>query len=300
MLSSSNSMLRCEGFSRVEEDRAMSTPMPGDPFQTLGDLEEVVSLRLPETAQLEFKKCLPEPHKNQDLAKDISAMANTDGGTLIYGIAEKAGLAEALTPFALANSPERIALVARSSIDEPIKIEAIHRIEDPQRPGDGFLVVNIARSRRAPHFVEGTAWGRTPNGNTQLTRRRIGELFAASTGFAAEFHLVSTKPGRVRVTTKTEPYHDPGSSAKFLYWLVLENDGESDVDQVNWKFDTTHISPAPIVESNPFPVQSLKPGGSMQMRIYFSGSVRPPRIDVIVEWNDQRGKPCDERWPVSW
>jgi hypothetical protein len=52
----------------------------------------------PETSTLEFKLTLPAPGDNQELMKDICALANADGGDLVYGIAEVDGAASAVKP----------------------------------------------------------------------------------------------------------------------------------------------------------------------------------------------------------
>jgi len=54
--------------------------------ENLEDLERIVQERIEESARLEFKRQLPEPGQNDDLAKDMAAIANTEGGVIIYGI----------------------------------------------------------------------------------------------------------------------------------------------------------------------------------------------------------------------
>ena len=48
--------------------------------ENLEDLKRIVQERLEESARLEFKRQLPEPGKNEDLAKDLAAMAKSGAG----------------------------------------------------------------------------------------------------------------------------------------------------------------------------------------------------------------------------
>ena len=57
------------------------------------DVEQLVGSSVPEDLHLEYKSGHPnnrDKFKN-DIAQDISAFANSDGGTLIVGVAEKDG-----------------------------------------------------------------------------------------------------------------------------------------------------------------------------------------------------------------
>ena len=163
--------------------------------KNLEDLKRIVEQRLEETARLEFKRQLPEPGKNDDMAKDLAAMANTEGGVIIYGIDEDdMGRAKELRPFPVSDAGERVTLVAQNIPDEPVTLGSVRPIALEDGGTLGFLVVEVPRSDRAPHFCQGAAWGRTAKSNAPLTRRRVGELFAHSSGFAGEFGVVVGPP----------------------------------------------------------------------------------------------------------
>ena len=57
---------------------------------TEATFQEVVSTQLAESLTVELKKALPlvSAHNKRELAKDISAMANTAGGWILYGVEE--------------------------------------------------------------------------------------------------------------------------------------------------------------------------------------------------------------------
>lgn len=132
----------------------------------LGDVQE--------TAVVDFKKDLPPPGKNASIAVDVAAMS-TDGGTIIYGVAEdKAKMTLTPTPIRLAGTVERITNVVSSSVGGWIEFEVIALDESS---GVGFLVVAVPPSPLAPHFVDGRAYGRGPGGNVILGQGGIDRLY---------------------------------------------------------------------------------------------------------------------------
>ncbi len=247
------------------------------PPESVADLERIVQERLQESITLDFKRQLPEPSKTLDLAKVIAAMSNTEGGLVIYGIEEDDdSRAAALMPFELAGCTERIALVAQT-IDEPVTPLRVYTIEEAS--GRGFAVVELAFSTRAPHFVNGVAYGRTPKTTTTLSRRRIGELFARSDGFADEFQLRTTKPGRVLV----QGHRESGSHT----WVSFSNDGESDVSEVDWIEPESSQLIIQVMNGWPFPVPVLRPGQEVRQVVAVALGMGP--FTIRTRWRDGVG-----------
>ena len=264
---------------------------------SIEDLNRIVREQLQETTQLEFKRHLPTAGKNDDLAKDMCALANTEGGAIVYGVEEHEGRAKRLSPFPLSSVAERISLVAQSSLDEPLALTSVNTVSSENDGSVGYLVVVVPQSERAPHFVQGTVWGRTPTGNVRLTRRRIGELFARSTGFAEEFGLLVGRPGRVFVKTTAELR--PGTTTK-NYFLVFVNDGDSEMNDADWEWDVTETSlAAPHVLTNPFPIQSFPAGSSVRVQVTRTMGTADSLI-VKTSWHDKNGIPRSQEWPITW
>ncbi|MEP6878030.1 MAG: ATP-binding protein [Nitrosospira sp.] len=71
-------------------------------------LEEWVASHATESEMLEFKAILPERDGKQEFLKDVSAMANSNGGVIVYGISEKAGQAENIFAIKTENSDHAI------------------------------------------------------------------------------------------------------------------------------------------------------------------------------------------------
>lgn len=274
------------------------------PPENLEDLNLIVEQRIEETARLDFKRQLPPSGKNDDVAQDLCAMANSEGGILIYGVGEDdMGRAEVLYPIPITGVAERVGLVARSRLDEPLALGPIHTIPCKDKEGHGFLVVEVPSSERAPHFVEGTAWARTSKGNVPLTRRRIGELFARSTGFADEFGLAVGRPGRVFVQQLDEGYPETVHGhlmTKRRYYLLFKNDGDAEVVDAAWEWVLAEgtDAPPPHVVEDPFPLEVLQPGVEARVPIFHTvGSAS--KLKVRTRWRDKGGKQHQQTWPIT-
>lgn len=119
--------------------------------------------------------------KNQEIAKDVAAMAN-NGGVIIYGLGEdEHGRVTRLTPIPLKGVAERVDAIVRSSIAEPPVIH-IHPISTEADSAVGYLVVFVPPSERAPHMVvvkgEHRYYGRTAKGNYPLPEGEVARLYA--------------------------------------------------------------------------------------------------------------------------
>jgi len=122
-----------------------------------------------------------ELSKNQEIAKDVAAMAN-NGGVIIYGMGEdERGRVTRLTPILLQGLAERVDAIVRSSIAEP---PIIHTTTIPTEadPTIGYLVVFVPPSERAPHMVvvkgDHRYYGRTATGNYPLPEGEVSRLYA--------------------------------------------------------------------------------------------------------------------------
>ena len=60
-------------------------------INTIEDLQSLIDNEVEESTNLEYKSSFAIENKKwkEELAKDVSAMANANGGTVIYGIREK-------------------------------------------------------------------------------------------------------------------------------------------------------------------------------------------------------------------
>lgn len=136
---------------------------------------------LEETLTFEAKKELPPKNKNSEIAKDASAMANTAGGVIIFGIGEDvSGRPTIPTPFELKGEREKIDNIIRTSVSE-VPSYTISAIESQLDTTKGYLVLVIPPSERAPHMVivngERRYYGRGETGNYILSEPEVARLY---------------------------------------------------------------------------------------------------------------------------
>ena len=99
---------------------------------TEADLVSLVKESATENTELEFKRCAAvtkNPEGKAEISRDVSAMANAAGGTIIYGIVEKDHVATAVEGFDESLvSKEFLDQVISSNIQPHIEGLRIHRV----------------------------------------------------------------------------------------------------------------------------------------------------------------------------
>lgn len=121
-----------------------------------------------ESYDLEFKGQLygGNDRAKRDLAGDVAALANTAGGVLLLGVAEDDQARAAELPGVVLSDSEVLRyrnIVA--DLVHPLPTFDIRQIEDPNQPGNGFLMIAVPRSPSAPHGVSVNEGLRYPRRN---------------------------------------------------------------------------------------------------------------------------------------
>lgn len=122
-------------------------------FKTIEDLQSLIDNEIEESTELEYKSSFAIDNKKwkEELAKDVSAMANANGGTIIYGIRQKEGgrsVPSKLMPVSYENmSKDRLSQLLSSNI-QPV-IEGIEISIIPNDENGGFFIVEIPKSSTA-------------------------------------------------------------------------------------------------------------------------------------------------------
>ena len=145
----------------------------------------------PEQKNLEYKRQLPDKNKEDEkikILKSITSFANTDGGTIIFGIAEKD------------ENTYEIKNIESSTDDDflqwhsLIKDRILPRINPPNLydvnvNGNKVYVMDIQSSYTKPHYVKGdfVFWGRNNSGKYQLDIGDIRRLFLQSKTIEEQF-----------------------------------------------------------------------------------------------------------------
>ena len=150
-------------------------------------INNLIASKAEETLTLEFKR--PEAlNKSEDIAKDVSAMANSAGGILIYGIIEKDHKAESVA-FVDGNK------VTKETIDRVINSRIHRKISDlkiiPIRfEGDiskAVYVIEIPASDEAPHMAENRFYKRYNFESKPMDEYEVRNLYFRSQRPILEF-----------------------------------------------------------------------------------------------------------------
>ena len=126
-------------------------PMPTHP-STIAEVQAIVDGKLFETVHLEFKAsdALNSP-KVAEIAKDVSAFANSDGGTIIYGIAERNHQADQIDAGVdvTIHNREWLENVIQSNVSP--RLDGVLIEEIAIASNRAVMVVHVPRSDRGPH-----------------------------------------------------------------------------------------------------------------------------------------------------
>ena len=118
-------------------------------IRTIDDLQSLIDNEIEESTVLDYKSTIDKnkPNWKEELAKDVSAMANANGGVIVYGIMEKAvgkghSVPEKLTPISnTLMSKDSFSQLLSSNIQPVIENVEINYI--PYNDHSGFFVVEV-------------------------------------------------------------------------------------------------------------------------------------------------------------
>lgn len=124
-------------------------------MRTKEDLQRLIDNEVEESTILEYKSsfAVQNPKWREELAKDISAMANSNGGTIVFGIKQKDigngnAIAHRLTPIPSSEmTKDKLSQLLSSNIQPIIKNLEITYISESQE--GGYFIVEIPQSNTA-------------------------------------------------------------------------------------------------------------------------------------------------------
>ncbi|MGW5569788.1 AlbA family DNA-binding domain-containing protein [Nocardia thailandica] len=156
----------------------MTHPGPLWKPRTEAELQQAINEgALEESHYLDLKKTLDRGKSaNKAISLDIAAFA-LDGGTIVIGVDEgEDGEPPTLVPTDLDGLAERIELVARTAIHEPVQVSSTLIPAENGPTGHGYLVVHVPRSPNAPHMANDRFYGRGDKTNRVLPQEEVLRL----------------------------------------------------------------------------------------------------------------------------
>lgn len=152
---------------------------------TLQDVEDLIAREVREDSTIEFKRQLnvSTPEEKREFLKDVSSMANSVGGTIVFGAIEgdgdQAGQIIAIEGQALDRDAEELRLgqMLRDSLDE--RLDGVLFKALATAPGEYVCVVRIPASPLAPHRItlgKPQFFQRGSVANAPMNTRQIREM----------------------------------------------------------------------------------------------------------------------------
>ncbi|MGX9726345.1 MAG: AlbA family DNA-binding domain-containing protein [Candidatus Electronema sp. VV] len=124
--------------------------------KTIEDLKKIIEMKVPESLHLDYKASPAfSPEKKDEICKDVSAFANSDGGMLIYGIREekvnKIGYPASIDDGIETNKfgKEWIDQILTSNI-RPV-LSGVEIAEIKMSENRSVMVIHVPKSFRGPH-----------------------------------------------------------------------------------------------------------------------------------------------------
>jgi hypothetical protein len=135
--------------------------LTGAPIDSWAGLESLVSEQVPEGSELDYKlrayddPATPRAQRNNELRKDVTALANAVGGVIVCGISDHVGLPGKILGVggSLEALEGSLRQTMRSRVWPLIDGVEIVPVRD-STSSDGCLLIVVPASARAPHAVE--------------------------------------------------------------------------------------------------------------------------------------------------
>ena len=157
-------------------------------------LTSLIQSQASERRDLEFKRDLPghEPDNVREFLADVTSLANSSGGDLIFGIEEVDGVAASLPGVVIGNVDDeilRLAQIIRTNVDPRLIGVRTHYV--PFAAGNGALVIRVPRGLQPPHRVtyrnSGKFYSRTSRGKYELDVHELRHAFVEASQLPVRF-----------------------------------------------------------------------------------------------------------------
>lgn len=200
---------------------------------TATDLNELVVAKRAEGRQIDYKSDLPggSDEQKRNFLADVTAMANTLGGDIIYGVVEEiadgrnTGIPAEIRGVRVDSHEQKtiqLEQIARTAVDPRISGLSFRWIPHPSSEQQ-TLVLRVHKSLVGPHMVTygglSRFYGRATGGNFQMDVREIRASFEASGDLSRR--LQGFRAERIAQVHSDLPVKLPGRGRLFLHVLPI-------------------------------------------------------------------------------
>ncbi len=158
-------------------------------FHSLKDIQALIDSAMEEGPTLEYKSKLSA---NKEIAKEICAFANSQGGIIIYGISTKDRVPSDLIWITEEHAEERIRNVLEHSLQPAIEGVEVERLPNPVAIEQAVLVIQVPVSIHAPHMVDGRYYKRRGSVSSPMDHEEIkSAMLGSGRNVALRFEISS-------------------------------------------------------------------------------------------------------------
>lgn len=194
-----------------------------DSLTSLAEVQKLIVQGDRESATLEYKEAFEEwkDSAKKEIAKDVSAMANSEGGVIIYGVKTGKGADKTkpieITGVASENTQERLTQIVNSNVRNEILGWDCKALSSE---GKSVLVVSVPKSTRSPHqcVPDACYYFRSATQNLKMEHNLV------------ELHFGRRLGPELRLNTKHKLKEQEimvgDRSIEIPLWLTLKNEGK--------------------------------------------------------------------------
>lgn len=159
--------------------------------RTLEDVKRLIDNRVEEGLTLEYKRELSKNNKNnRGLAKEVCAFANSEGGTLIYGVDAEDKVPTGFSWIEGEGIEERIQAVVANSIHPKLEGVSVLACPNPADEKQAIFVVEVPKSPYAPHMSDHCYYKRDGPTSRPMDHDEIkNAMFGAGRSAALRFEI---------------------------------------------------------------------------------------------------------------
>ncbi len=125
---------------------------------TFDDVRAFCVEQVRENTRLEYKQEFSSRRPGHQIAKLVAALANTQGGVVLYGVDEVEDRLPNLAPTGQPlgdDARRRVLSASAANVAPPVLAEVSGLLQNPEDSGKGFLLIRVAASDEVPHTVAG-------------------------------------------------------------------------------------------------------------------------------------------------